>query len=110
MRRARAFRASVASPEPPTLQAAPPPVAASSPQLPPGRIDYQCRDGRRVLVLYRSREAVVRIERHEPLVLTPAGPNAWRSDAYAGGPILLVREPSGARLVTPDWPDTLCAP
>ncbi len=91
------------------MQTVPPPPPAPSAQLPPGRVDYQCRDGRRVLVLYRPREAVVRIERHEPLVLTPAGPDAWRSDAYAGGPILLVREPSGARLSTPGWPDTLCA-
>ena len=92
------------------MQAVPPPVAAQPAQLPPGRVDYQCRDGRRVLVLYRVHEAVVRIERHAPLVLTPAGPGAWRSDAYAGGPIILMREPWGARLVTPGWPDTRCTP
>ena len=109
MRQGRAFRAAVAR-ELPTMQAAPPPVAAQPAQLPPGRVDCQCGDGRRVLVLYRARETVVRIERHEPLVLTPAGLNAWRSDAYAGGPTLLMREPSGVRLVTPGWPDTRCTP
>ena len=92
------------------MQAVPPPVAAPPAQLPPGRVDYQCRDGRRVLVLYRPRGTVVRIEHHEPLVLTLAGLNAWRSDAYAGGPVVLARGAGGVKLTTPGWPDTACLP
>jgi hypothetical protein len=93
------------------MQAAPPPAAAApAAPLPLGRADYRCADGRRVLVIYRARDAVVRIERYAPLVLTREGPNAWRSDAYAGGPIVIVRDGAVARLETPGWPATTCSP
>ena len=88
----------------------PPAASAPAADVRPARVDYQCRDGRRVLVLYRPRDAVVRIERYPPIVLTPAGPGAWRSDAYAGGPVVLAREAGGVRLATPGWPDTACLP
>lgn len=76
------------------------------------RVDYACADGRRVLVLYRPRDAVVRIERSGPLVLTPVAGHAdqWRSDAYEGGPVVLTLRADGAALTTPHWPDTLCRP
>lgn len=90
--------------------AAAPPAAVAS--LPSGRVDYQCADGRRVLVLYQRAQAIVRIERYEPVVLTPRPdrPNVWRSDAYDGGPFILTRGPAGAALVSPGWPDTTCKP
>ena len=84
--------------------------AAAAP--PPGRVDYQCADGRRVLVLYQSAQAIVRVERYSPVVLTPqrGRPNVWRSDAYDGGPFVLTRTGQGASLVSPGWPDTTCRP
>lgn len=89
----------------------PPPPAATAP-FAPGRVDYACADGRRVLVLYRPRDAVVRIERYAPLVLSPVAgrPDQWRSDAYEGGPVILTRGPESAALTTPHWPDTVCRP
>lgn len=89
---------------------APPHVPAATATLPPGRVDYECADGRRVLVLYQPAQAIVRIERHPPVVVTPqvGRPNVWRSDAYEGGPFILARTGAGMSLVSPGWPDTTC--
>ena len=91
------------------LSLTPPPIM-SAPAVADGRVDYACADGRRVLVLYQPRQAVVRIERSEPLVLEPVAgrPDQWRSDAYEGGPVILTRGADGAALTTPHWPDTVC--
>ena len=91
--------------------APPDPPAAAAPSFPPGRVDYQCADGRRMLVLYQRAQAIVRIERHPPVVLSPAArPDVWRSDAYDGGPFILTRTAAGAALASPGWPDTTCRP
>lgn len=75
------------------------------------RVDYQCADGRRMLVLFQPAQAVVRIERYAPVVLLPVAgrPGVWRSDAYDGGPFILTRTgAAAAALVSPGWPDTTC--
>ena len=59
-------------------------------------------------MLYQRLDAVVRIERYAPVVLTRTAeaPDVWRSDAYDGGSFILTRRPADAALVSPGWPDT----
>lgn len=66
-----------------------------------------------MLVLYQPpRQAIVRIERDSPAVLSPVAghPGTWRNDTYVGGPFVLRQTARGADLLEPGWPATTCRP